>query len=158
MPKFASSLLFGTGLFDAHERINLERMRKERADKLRQTMKKYGIPACLLARGDNVRYATGNPGAVYAPMLCYCLFFVEHDPIIWEHPGRYHQIEGQAPWIKPENWRYARSWYAEIPGPEGTRDEAKPCENARAGWRVLGRITTDEAISSLKTHVFPASQ
>ncbi len=125
MPKLASSPLFGIGVFDSHERINLERMRRERAEKLRQTMRKYGIPACLLARGDNVRYATGIRGAIYAPMLSYCLFFAEDDPVIWEHPGRYHQIEGQAPWIKPENWRYARCWYAEIPGPEATHNEAK---------------------------------
>jgi len=109
MPRLSIPLLFGTGMSDTTERINIERLRRERADRLRNIMKEYGIPAFLLTRADNIRYATGTPGVAYMPMMSYCLFFAEDDPIMWEHPPCYQQEQDQIPWIKPENWRPARS-------------------------------------------------
>jgi Xaa-Pro aminopeptidase len=53
--------------------------------------------------------------------LSYALFFAEGDPVIFAHAGSYQQMPDQVPWIK--EWRIARSWLAEIAGPEATREE-----------------------------------
>jgi Xaa-Pro aminopeptidase len=109
---------------DWQERIHTVRMREERANKLRGVMKKKGIAACLLEREDNIRYATGLPGDAFMPGLRYCLFFAEHEPIIWEHAGRY-EWQNEWPWIKPENWRIARCWLGGVCGTEATTETAK---------------------------------
>ena len=124
MVRFASRLSYGTGMQDWQERIHTARMREERANKLRGVMKKNGIAACLLEREDNIRYATGLPGDAFMPGLRYCLFFAEHEPIIWEHAGRY-EWQNDWPWIKPENWRIARCWLGGVCGTEATTETAK---------------------------------
>ena len=124
MVEFASQLSYGTGMQDWQERINTARMRKERADKLREVMKKNGVAACLLEREDNIRYATGLPGDAFMPGLRYCLFFAEGEPVIWEHAGRFERIH-EWPWIKPENWRIARCWLGGACGSDATAETAK---------------------------------
>jgi Xaa-Pro aminopeptidase len=124
MVKLMSPLRFGTKGVEYQERINAFRMREQRANRLRQIMKKHDVAACLLAREDNIRYATGTSGAAFMPQLRYCLFFVEHDPVIWEHAGR-HQQRDEWPWIKPENWRIARCWLGGVCGEKATQEEAR---------------------------------
>jgi len=124
MVSLSSSLSFGTGIADWHERINVARLREERANKLREVMRKHGVAACLLEREDNIRYVTGLPGDPFMPGLRYCLFSVEHEPVIWEHAGRYERRD-EWPWVKPENWRIARCWLGGICGSEATEETAK---------------------------------
>ena len=124
MVGFASRLSYGAGMLDWQERINTARMREERADKLRTAMKKNGVAACLLEREDNIRYATGLPGDAFMPGLRYCLFFAEHEPVLWEHAGRYERRD-EWPWVKPENWRIARCWLGGVCGAEATAETAK---------------------------------
>jgi Xaa-Pro aminopeptidase len=62
MVKLSTSLTFGPGYVDWQERIDVARMRKERAEKLQKALRKNNIPSCVLSRGDNVRYATGYLG------------------------------------------------------------------------------------------------
>lgn len=124
MVRLASRLSYGTGMLDWQERINTARMREERANKLRGVMKKNGVAACLLEREDNIRYATGLPGDAFMPGLRYCLFFAEHEPMIWEHAGRYER-QNEWPWVKPENWRIARCWLGGVCGTEATTETAK---------------------------------
>ncbi len=124
MVRFSSRLSYGPGTADWQERINTTRMREERANKLRSVMKKNGVAACLLEREDNIRYATGLPGDAFMPGLRYCLFFAEHEPVIWEHAGRYERLK-EWPWVKAENWRIARCWLAGVCGPEATLETAK---------------------------------
>lgn len=123
MVKLATALTFGQGYVDWQERIDVARMREERAGRLRNVLRKNNIPACMLSRGDNVRYATGHSAPGWLAQLYYCLFFVEHDPIIFDHPGHYHQLKDQTPWIKPDHFRLARAWLGGIPGPETTYEE-----------------------------------
>ena len=87
MVKMASKLSFGTAAADWQERINMARMREERAERTRKFMRKYGIPALLAARPDNTRYLTGIRGAEFMPQLWYVLFFAEHDPVVFAHAG-----------------------------------------------------------------------
>jgi Xaa-Pro aminopeptidase len=124
MVKLATALTFGQGYVDWQERIDMARMRNERAERLRKVLRKYGIAACVLSRGDNVRYATGYLGPGFLSQLYYCLFFVEHDAILFDHAGHYQQIKDQIPWVKPENFRIARAWLGGIPGSEATHEEA----------------------------------
>lgn len=124
MVKLAESLTFGQGYVDWQERIDVPRMRNDRAEKLSNVLRKNGVPACVLTRGDNVRYATGFDGPGFQGGLYYCLFYVEHDPVIYDHAGHYHQLRDQIPWIKEGNFRIARSWIGGIPGPEATHEES----------------------------------
>ena len=124
MVKLATALTFGQGYVDWQERIDVSRMRTERAERLRNVLQKNDIPACVLSRGDNVRYATGHLAPGWLSQLFYCLFFVEHDPIIFTHPGLYQQLKDQIPWVKPENFRLAHVSLGGIPGPEATHEEA----------------------------------
>jgi Xaa-Pro aminopeptidase len=124
MVDFASRLSYGTGIQDWQERIDTARMREERAGRLRAVMKKNGLAACLLEREDNIRYATGLPGDAFMPGLRYCLFFVEGEPIIWEHAGRYERRNDWS-WVRPENWRIARCWLGGVGGAEATVETAK---------------------------------
>jgi hypothetical protein len=69
MVKMASKLTFGTAMSDWQERINVERMRREWADKARQVMKKHGVAAILATGAHNTRYLTGLRGAEFLPQL-----------------------------------------------------------------------------------------
>lgn len=123
MVEYATGLLFGTGMVDWQERIDVHRMRRARSDRLRNVMRKYDIPACLLTRADNVRYATGSAFGL-GGQHNYCLFLAEGDPIIWDLPGQYHQMLDQQPWVKPENYRVSYNWLLGAVGDEASRDLA----------------------------------
>jgi Xaa-Pro aminopeptidase len=87
MEKVASGLMFGPGLTDKHPIIDLNRMREERAEKARQVLKQQGVPALLVASEPNLRYLVSFSWGVFQPILCYALFFAEHDPILFAHAG-----------------------------------------------------------------------
>ena len=53
---------FGRLAVDWEERINFNRMRKERLEKAQKALKNHGLEAALLLRGDNQRYAAPKPG------------------------------------------------------------------------------------------------
>jgi Xaa-Pro dipeptidase len=122
MVKLSSKLTFGPATADWQERLNPERMRQQRMERAKKIMRKNGIPVLLEANTHNIRYLTGLRGFNY-PMCRYVLFFAEHDPVMYEHNGYYHQMPDQAPWIK--EWRPARSWLTGAPGLEASKDEAK---------------------------------
>ncbi len=123
MVKPASKLTFGNTVADWQERINVARMREERAARARKMLKKHGIAAFLATGGDHKRYLTGLRGAEFTPQLSYVLFFAEHDPVVFEHAGWLAQMPDQAPWIK--HWRIARAWLGGICGPEAVKEEAR---------------------------------
>ena len=49
MVKLATALTFGQGYVDWQERIDVARMRRERAGRLRNVLRKNDIPACVLS-------------------------------------------------------------------------------------------------------------
>lgn len=123
MVTMASKLTFGTGIADWQERINTERMRTERADKMRAVLKKHGVAAIVAARPENTRYLSGLRGPEFLPQLWYVLFYAEHDQVVFQHAGWLPTYPAEAPWIK--HWRLARNWVNEGCGPEATEEEAK---------------------------------
>jgi Xaa-Pro aminopeptidase len=122
MIHYAPKLTFGPETADWQERLNPERMRRRRVERAQMIMKKHGVAALLEANHHNIRYLTALRGFIY-PMCRYVLFFAEHDPVMYEHNGYYHQMPDQCPWIK--EWRPAHSWLSGAPGPEACADEAR---------------------------------
>ncbi|MFQ5850490.1 MAG: M24 family metallopeptidase, partial [Candidatus Binatia bacterium] len=123
MVKMAPKLTFGSSIADWQERINVDRMNRERAEKARQTLRRYNVPALLAARPENTRYLTGLRGPEFLPQLWYVLFFAEHDPVVFHHAGWIYMYPSQVPWIK--HWRLARNWVNGGCGPEAASEEAK---------------------------------
>lgn len=167
MVTMASKLTFSNNVADWQERINVSRLREERAARARQIMRKHGI-AMLLASGEpNVRYLTGlRAPASYDTQLQYVLFFAEHEPVVFEHAGFYQQMPEECPWIK--NWRLGRSWLAGVCGPEASKEEAELFaagiydeikEKGLTGEK-LGIVGIDAmgvaALEKLKLNCFPA--
>ncbi len=122
MINYAPKLTFGNNIADWQERINVSRMREERAARARHIMRKYQIPTLLVAGEENVRYLTGLRGPAYDPQLRYVLFFAEHEPVIFEHAGYFHYLPEEAPWFK--NYRIARSWFGGAPGAAASQKSA----------------------------------
>ncbi|MBI4331130.1 MAG: aminopeptidase P family protein [Chloroflexi bacterium] len=114
MVRMAEKLMFGHGISDWQERINVARMREERAARARKIMRQHGIPVLLAWSGDNVRYLTGLRGAGSGQGNKYVLFSLEHDTVVWDSAGWVRQMPDQAPWIK--HWRITQSWAGGAPG------------------------------------------
>jgi len=123
MPKYAEPLAFGPSAVDWQERINFDTLRKERADRMREVMKKHQISALLAAGDSNIRYLTGLKGPDFATGVWYVLFFAEAEPVVFAHAGYIMHYESQCPWIS--KLRLARSWLNGICGPEATAEEAR---------------------------------
>ena len=125
MTRLSSAIGFGITGVDFQQRIDVARLREERAARARTAMKRHGVAAYLLTRGDNVRYVTGTRGPSFIPLLRYVLAFAEHDPIMYDQGATLEHNRIHCPWIKPENWRLARCSLGGSPGPAATRAEAK---------------------------------
>jgi len=121
MIQYSPKLTYGPEAADWQERFNGDRMRRLRVERAQMLMRKHGVAALLEANHHNIRYLTALKGFAY-PMCRYVLFFAEHDPVMYEHNGYYHQMPDQCPWIK--EWRPARSWLTGAPGMEACQDEA----------------------------------
>jgi Xaa-Pro aminopeptidase len=96
MIQYSPKLTFGPEAADWQERFNPERMRRQRFERAQVLMRKYGIAALLEANHHNIRYLTALKGFAY-PMCRYVLFFAEHDAVMYEHDGYYHQMPDQCP-------------------------------------------------------------
>ena len=97
---------FGTQQVDFQERINMERMRKERLAKAREEMRKAGVSVMFLLGPANMRYAVAYTMLVYAAGNAYVLLPLEGDPIVFGHTISAVQDRRHMPWIKPENMRH----------------------------------------------------
>lgn len=120
---YSDKLKFGQNGTDNDERINFDRMRKERLAKTKRSLAKNNIAACLLTRPENVRYATSTTSVDFIDQLRYCMAFAEHDPILYEMPPG--KTLGKCPWIKDENLKLAIQWANESCGKEATWEMAK---------------------------------
>jgi Xaa-Pro aminopeptidase len=108
---------------DWQDRINFDRLRNQRVERMRATMKKNNVPVLLAAGDSNNRYLTGLTGPEFASGVWYVLFFAETDPVVFAHAGYIIHYEKECPWIS--QWRLARSWLNGICGPEAAAEEAE---------------------------------
>lgn len=65
--------IFGFQMTDIHERINMDRMRRERLERARRHMREAGISVMLLLRNENMRYTTSYAWHAYRNGGAYVL-------------------------------------------------------------------------------------
>lgn len=94
--------VFGVQGVDWQERINFERLRKERLQRLQNEMRKSDMAALLLYRGDNIRYATNMWNGTWREgAFRYCLVPAQGDPILFEGVGcDMDAADLYVPWLK----------------------------------------------------------
>ncbi len=94
---------YGKMAVDWEERINFDRMRRERIEKARVAMKEHGLEAALVLRGDNERYVAQNscnPRNYPATGLRY-VFFPRNDvPVLFEKGMWYPYVKENCPWLE----------------------------------------------------------
>ncbi len=107
---------FGTMVLDWEERINMERMRRERQAKARAKIKEHGFAAMILGLGDNRVYVTAvDPGGLsgFIPGVSgHSIIFADYpdDTIDYTLEGNCtRQAIIHSPWLKPENIRTVHS-------------------------------------------------
>ncbi len=123
---------WGPEAIDWQERINMPRMREERAQRTRAKIKEHGYAVMCLGEGENRRYATAiHPGLLAGRITGAAGFtFVFADQptaemVDWELDGGLTlQVRRNCPWIKPENI-FAVHSMAAAQGPEAVKDHAK---------------------------------
>ena len=104
---------WGAEAIDWEERVNMPRMREERAARARAKMKEYGFPVMLLTDGANRRYTTGISAGILSERLPgaagQTIVFAEkklEDTVDYCLEGNLtRQARFHSPWIKPENIR-----------------------------------------------------
>ncbi|KUO75202.1 MAG: hypothetical protein APF81_16265 [Desulfosporosinus sp. BRH_c37] len=147
MINLAPRLTFGGSANDWNEGIDFSRMREERLAKARASLKKHGMPVCLLTRPENIRYATGGKALDFIDQTRYTLVCLDHDPILYEPHGT---LAGVHPWIKPENIRQAFQWANQACGPDATWHTAKKfAEQIKNELKALGLDKEKIGIDSL---------
>lgn len=94
---------FGKMAVDWEQRIDFERMRKERIERARRAIKKNELEAVLLFRGENIRYVAQDVGNVrnQPPSgLRYAFLPREGMPVLFEHGMWYAYVKEACPWLK----------------------------------------------------------
>jgi len=107
-PAGYQKLHFGPSRTEFHVGVDVDRMRRERAERMRAVMRERNIPALLVTGADNVRYLTGFWWGEFSLQVGYALFFAESETVLFAPAGSLQQMPDQAPWIK--DWRPAISW------------------------------------------------
>lgn len=127
----SGSSIQGRWIVDYEERVNPDRLRKERLQRLQTEIKNHDIGAILLYDPSYIQYATGTRHQrlfTTQRFLRYALVFPDADPYIYELVGPEHEHRRLfAPWlinrVKPAIiWQYAglaakdqaRKWAIEI--------------------------------------------
>jgi Xaa-Pro aminopeptidase len=98
-------------LYRVEDKVNLERMRRERKERAREQMKKDGIGAYLCLGQGNIKYITDTYSS-FVPAFFYnrnTLFPRTGEPILYEWGSRFARVRDElAPWlngnVKP-GWR-----------------------------------------------------
>lgn len=89
-------------IYRPEDKVNLDRMRKERVERAREQMKKDGIGAYLCFGQGNIKYLTDTYTVlVFQFFNRNVLFPRTGDPILYEWGSRYERIRDElAPWLK----------------------------------------------------------
>ena len=95
-------------LVDWENRVDFDRLRKERTARVKQQIKKEGLDAVLLFKAENIRYMTG-----YRPLWwsqCFLtrnagLMTVDSDPILFPTSGCAERCQATMDWMPKKNIR-----------------------------------------------------
>jgi len=84
---------------DFEERVNYERLRKERLERAKEQVKAHNLGALLCFDFDNIRYITGTHVGEWArnKMTRYCILPLDADPILYDPAAAAKR--GTCPWI-----------------------------------------------------------
>jgi len=92
---------FGQMQVDWEERINIDRLRKERLAKAKAQLKKSGVGALLCFDMNNIRYITSTHIGTWAQdkLVRFCLLPQNDEPIMWDFgsAARHHKM--YCPWL-----------------------------------------------------------
>ena len=95
-------MTLGTMAVDHEQRIDYDKLRKDRLEKTREQMKKDGLGTVLLFDPDNVRYVTSTKLGEWVnnKLNRYTLLAEGHDPILFEIGSAIGTKKMLCPWIK----------------------------------------------------------
>src|SRR5919205_367002 len=92
---------FGLMGVDWEERVNIERLRRERLARVKNALKKSELGALLCFDMNNIRYVTATHIGTWAmdKLVRFSLLPQDDEPILWDFgsAARHHQL--YAPWL-----------------------------------------------------------
>ena len=92
---------YGLMAVDWEERVNIDRLRRERLDRIKAALKKSELGALLCFDMNNIRYITATHIGTWAmdKLVRFSLLPQEDEPILWDFgsAARHHQI--YCPWL-----------------------------------------------------------
>ena len=96
---------FGTMAVDFEERINFSRLRNERLQKAKQSIKDYGLGAVLCYDSNNIRYITGAHAPLWTgidKMTRYCILPRNAEPLLYDvgSLAQVRMLPHGATWLK----------------------------------------------------------
>src|SRR5579863_9099926 len=98
---------FGQMQVDWEERVNMDRLRKERLAKAKVQLKKSGVGALLCFDMTNIRYITATHIGTWAQdkLARFSLLPRDDEPILWDFgsAARHHKL--YCPWLGEERSR-----------------------------------------------------
>lgn len=123
---------FGQMGVDFEERVNYERLRKERLERAKRKVKEYGLGALLCFDFDNIRYITGTHIGEWCrnKMNRYTILPDDAEPLLYDPAAPAKRIT--APWIADRVMPAVGSMRGSIPPEVGNVEEL-----AREVKRVL---------------------
>ena len=98
---------YGTMQVDWEQRVDMERLRRERLARAKEHLKRSDLGALLLFDMANIRYVTATHIGTWAmdKLIRFCLLPQDGDPIMWDFgsAARHHQLYN--PWLGEERAR-----------------------------------------------------
>jgi len=113
---------------ETEERINWDRMRRERQAKAVESMKKAGLGAVIGFYEENIRYLTGVHGPPWTrdkPGLRYGVMANNGTAILYEQGDNKYHVMRNSPWLEKANIRHSlANWIKGAAGP-ASQSQAK---------------------------------
>lgn len=129
---------YGTMGVDFEERVNYERLRKERLLRAKEQLKAYNLGALLCFDFDNIRYITGTHVGEWArnKMTRHCILPVDSDPILYDPAAAAKRVT--CPWIADRVFPAVGSMRGTIPPEVGMiRKVAKTIKKTLEEHKVI---------------------
>jgi Xaa-Pro aminopeptidase len=102
---------------DWENRVNYDRLRQYRTDRVQAQLKKSNLGSLLLFDMNNIRYTTASHIGNWARDKYFRCTLITRDeePIMWDIGSSAKQHKMHNPWISPDNWRaVVSSWRGSI--------------------------------------------
>jgi Xaa-Pro aminopeptidase len=115
--EYMARRVYSTTATDWQERVNFDRLRRQRLQRAKTMLEKHDLGAVILFAGENVRYVTGvyQGNWKYNIFIRYCVLPRGGEPILFETVGSDLQVARMdAPWmegrVRPAiTWKWAEA-------------------------------------------------